>query len=122
MDALERSFEFILTTVPEKHDINPFIKLLKRDATLCIVGALEPMAGVDNNEAATYRRRVAGSLIGNLSDTQGILDFYAAHKIGPDVEVIPIQRINDAYKKIESGDVRFRYVIDMASLKDEDVS
>jgi uncharacterized zinc-type alcohol dehydrogenase-like protein len=60
---------------------------------------------------------VAGSLIGNLADTQEVLDFCAAHGIGPDIQVIPIQDINDAYDKVEAGDVRFRYVIDMASLE-----
>jgi len=64
-----------------------------------------------------HRRTVGGSLIGNIADTQEILDFCAKHQIGPDVEVIPIDQINDAYDKVEKGDVRFRYVIEMASLK-----
>jgi alcohol dehydrogenase (NADP+) len=111
-----RSFDFILSTVPEKHDINPFVALLKRDATLVVVGALEPMAPIDNQQVAFSRRSVAGSLIGNLADTQEVLDFCAHHGIGPDIEVIAIADINDAYKKVERGDVRFRYVIDMATL------
>ena len=117
MKDLRSSFDFILSTIPEKHDINPFIALLKRDSTLCIVGALEPMAGVDNAAVAFHRKRVAGSLIGNLADTQEVLDFCAQHGIGPDIEIIDIQDVNEAYKKVEKGDVRFRYVIDMASIK-----
>jgi uncharacterized zinc-type alcohol dehydrogenase-like protein len=116
---LKNSFDFILSTVPEKHDVNPFVELLKRDRTLVVVGALEPLAPVNNQEVAFHRKRVAGSLIGSIADTQEVLDFCAEHAIGPDIQVIPIQEINHAYKKIESGDVRFRYVIDMASLKDD---
>jgi len=68
---------------------------------------------------APRRNSVAGSLIGNLADTQEVLDFCAEHGIGPDIQVIPIQQINDAYKDVEKAEVRFRYVIDMASLKQE---
>ena len=119
LEKLAMGFDFILSTVPEKHDINPVITLLKRDATLCVVGALDTMKGVDNQEVAFHRKRVAGSLIGNLADTQEVLDFCAEHGIGPDIEIIPIQQINDAYKKVIKGEVRFRYVIDMASLKND---
>ena len=119
LEKLAMGFDFILSTVPEKHDINPFITLLKRDATLCVVGALDTMKGVDNQEVAFHRKRVAGSLIGNLADTQEVLDFCAEHGIGPDIEIIPIQQINDAYKKVIKGEVRFRYVIDMASLRSD---
>jgi uncharacterized zinc-type alcohol dehydrogenase-like protein len=117
LKALKQSFDFILSTIPEKHDLNPFIELLKRDKTICVVGALEPMAPVNNQLSAFHRKSVAGSLIGSLADTQEILDFCAEHGIGPDIELIGIQDINDAYKKVERGDARFRYVIDMASLK-----
>lgn len=114
------TFDFILSTIPEKHDVNPFIVLLKRDKTLCVVGALEPMAGVNNQPVAFHRRSVAGSLIGSLAETQEVLEFCAQHGIAPDIEIIPIQDINKAYKAIEDGDVRFRYVIDMASIADEE--
>ncbi len=117
LTGLKRSFDFILSTIPEKHDINPFIELLKRDCTICVVGALEPLAPVNNQEVAFHRKRVAASLIGNLADTQEVLDFCAEHGIGPDIQIIPIQEINEAYKKVENGDVRFRYVIDAASFK-----
>ena len=117
--ALKSSFDFMLSTVPQKHDLNPFIPLLKRDCTLCAVGALEPMEPVNNQAVAMLRRAVAGSLIGNLAETQEVLDFCATHDIGPDVEVIDIQDVNECYKKVEAGDVRFRYVIDMSSLKED---
>lgn len=117
LKSFKNSFDFMLSTVPEKHDINPFIPLLKRNCTLCVVGALETMAGVNNQELAFHRKNVAGSLIGSLAETQEVLDFCAAHGIGPDIEIIPIQDINDAYKKVEKGEVRFRYVIDMAMLQ-----
>jgi len=116
---LKGSFDFLLDTIPQKHDINPYIPLLKRDKTLAIVGALEPVAPLNNMQTAQLRKSVAGSLIGNLADTQEVLDFCAEHNIGPDIQVIPIQQINDAYREVEDGEVRFRYVIDMSSLKQE---
>ena len=122
LKRLESSFDFILSTIPEKHDVNPYVKLLKRDRSLCIVGALEPMAGVDNMQVAFHRRGVAGSLIGSLAETQEVLDLCAAHGIGPDIEMIDIADVNDAYSKVEKGEVRFRYVIDMATLQIEDAA
>ncbi len=115
--SLKNSFDFMMSTIPEKHDLNPFVSLLKRDCTLAVVGALEPLAPVNNQERAMHRKSVAGSLIGGIAETQEVLDFCAEHSIGPDIQVIPIQEINDAYKKVEKGDVRFRFVIDIASLK-----
>lgn len=119
LDAIKSSFDFILSTVPEKHDLNPFIPLLKRDKTIVVVGALEPMASVNNQQVAFARKSIAGSLIGNLADTQEILNFCGEYSVFPDIEIIAIQDINEAFKKIEKGDVRFRYVIDMATLKAE---
>ncbi len=122
LKALKRSFDFLLDTIPQKHDIDPYINLLKRDRTLVIVGALEPLKAVNNQTRAMHRTSVAGSIIGGIAETQEVLDFCAEHQIGPDVQVIPIQQINDAYKDVIDGDVRFRYVIDMASLKDEEAA
>jgi uncharacterized zinc-type alcohol dehydrogenase-like protein len=119
-ELLKNRFDIILSTVPEKHDVNPFVPLLKRDKTLVVVGALEPMAPVNNMEVAFHRKSVSGSLIGSIAETQEVIDFCAEHAIGPDVEVIRIQDVNDAYKKVIDGEVRFRYVIDMASLKDDE--
>lgn len=117
MSALKSSFDFILSTVPEKHDLNPYIQLLKRDGTVCAVGALEPLEPVNNQGVAMHRKSIAGSLIGNLKETQEVLEFCAAHHIGPDVQVVDIQDVNECYKKVEGGEVRFRFVIDMSSLR-----
>jgi alcohol dehydrogenase (NADP+) len=113
-------FDFILSTIPQQHDLNPFITLLKRDAALVVVGALEPMTPLNNQEVAFHRRQVSGSLIGNLAETQEVLDICAQHGIGPEVELIQIQDVNYAYERVQKGEVRFRYVIDIAnSLKQE---
>jgi uncharacterized zinc-type alcohol dehydrogenase-like protein len=116
------TFDFMLSTIPEKHDLNPFIPLLKRDSTIVVVGALEPLAAVNNQQVAFHRKSVAGSLIGNIANTQEVLDFCAEHDIGPDIQIVPIQEVNDAYRKVEKGEVRFRYVIDMATLTLEDAA
>ena len=81
------------------------------------MGALEKLEPFNNMEMAGHRNTVGGSLIGGIRETQEVLDFCAEHGITPDVQIIAIQDVNDAYKKVEDGDVRFRYVIDMASLK-----
>ncbi len=115
--SLKNSFDFMLSTIPEKHDVNPFVRLLKRNRTLAIVGALEPLPPENNQERVMHRKSVAGSLIGSIAETQQVLDFCAEHQIGPDIQLIGIQDVNDAYKKVRHGDARFRYVIDMASLQ-----
>ena len=116
---LANSFDFILSTIPEKHKVDPFILLLKRNGTYCAVGALDQIPGYNNQEMIMKRRTLAGSLIGSIAETQEVLDFCAEHDIAPDVQVIPIQEVNDAYKNVKNEKVRFRYVIDMASLKKE---
>jgi uncharacterized zinc-type alcohol dehydrogenase-like protein len=112
----ELSFDFILSTVPTKHDVNPYIKLLKRDASLVMVGALEPLEPIDHSQVAFHRRSIAGSLIGGIAETQAVLDFAAENGIAAQVEVIPIDRINEAFDAMNAGDVRYRYVIDMSTL------
>jgi uncharacterized zinc-type alcohol dehydrogenase-like protein len=113
---LERGFDFILSTISEKHDANPFIVLLTKDGVLCVVGALEPLAPLNNQVVAFHRRTVTGSLIGSITETVEVLEFCAELGITPDIEIIPIQQVNEAYAKVESGEVRYRYVIDMTSL------
>lgn len=113
------SFDFILSTIPTKHDINPYVQLLKRDSTLALVGALEPLEPLDNSQVAFHRRSVAGSLIGGIAETQEVLDFCAQHGIVADVEIIPIQKINEAFERMNKGDVKYRFVIDSASLKND---
>jgi len=117
LKPLKGTFDFILSTVPESHDVNPFVALLKRDKTLVVVGALEPLKPVNNMEAAAHRKSVAGSMIGSIAETAEVLAFCAEHGIAPEIELIDIEAVNDAYKRIERGDVRFRYVINMASLR-----
>ena len=120
MAKYELSFDYILSTVPTSHDINPYISLLKRDATLTLVGALEPLEpGINNGQVAFHRRNISGSLIGGIAETQEVLDFCGEHNIVSDVELIPIQQINEAYERMLKGDVKYRFVIDMASLQQE---
>ncbi len=114
--ATPGSFDLILSTVPEKRDVNAYVAMLKRDKSLVLVGALEPMAPVNNQAVAFHRRSVSGSLIGSIAETQEVLDFCAEHGIAPDIEVTRVQEINAPFKRVGKGDVRFRYVIDMASL------
>jgi len=116
---LRSSFDFILSTAPQKHEVNPFIELLKRDRTLAVCGALEALPPINTMEMALHRRSVAGSLIGSVAETQEVLGFCALHGISPEVELIPMQKINEAFKKVENGEVLFRYVVDMASLKQD---
>ncbi len=116
--ALKASFDFILSTVPQSHDLNPFIPLLRRDCALVVVGALDALKPVNNMEVAGHRRAVSGSLIGSIAETQEVLEFCAEHGIAPDIQVIPASQINDAYAHVIEGDVRFRYVIDIATLRD----
>ena len=117
LEGLARRFDFILSTIPQKHKVETFVPLLKRDGAYVAVGALTEIPGYDNKELIMGRRQLAGSLIGSIAETQEVLDLCAEHAIAPDVQIIPIQEVNDAYKAVKSGDVRFRYVIDMASLK-----
>ncbi len=111
------SFVFILDTVSAQHDINAYLALLKLDGTLCLVGLPEHPLPVSAFNLILPRRSFAGSAIGGIAETQEMLDFCARHRIAPDIEVIPIQKINDAYDRLLKQDVRYRFVIDMASLK-----
>jgi uncharacterized zinc-type alcohol dehydrogenase-like protein len=111
------SFDFILDTVSAVHSLNAYLDLLKRDGTLTVVGAPETPQPVGVFSLIFGRRRLAGSLIGGLRETQEMLDFCAEHGITADVEVIPIQKINEAFDRLAKGDVKYRFVIDMASLK-----
>jgi uncharacterized zinc-type alcohol dehydrogenase-like protein len=118
MKRHERSFDLIVSTVAVAHNLDPFISLLKRDGTLVLVGAPEhphPSPTVFNLLLA--RRSLAGSAIGGIPETQEMLDFCAAKGIVSDIEMIPIQRINEAYERMVKGDVKYRFVIDMKSLK-----
>lgn len=111
------SFDFILNTVAASHDLDAYTRLLKRDGTLCLVGVPEhahPSPSVGN--LIFGRRSIAGSLIGGIAQTQEMLDFCAKHGIVADIEMIPAQQINEAYDRMQRSDVKYRFVIDNASL------
>ena len=110
------SFDFILDTVSATHDVNALLGLLKRDGTLTMVGAPEAPVPLGVFNLLFGRRRLAGSIIGGIRQTQEMLDFCAERGITSDVEVIPVQKINEAYERMLKGDVKYRFVIDMASL------
>jgi uncharacterized zinc-type alcohol dehydrogenase-like protein len=111
------SFDFILDTASAPHDLNAYLALLKLDGTMTLVGAPEEPAPVAAFNLIMRRRSLAGSTIGGIRETQEMLDFCAEHGITSDVEIIPVQKINDAYERLSRGDVKYRFVIDMASLK-----
>jgi alcohol dehydrogenase (NADP+) len=111
------SFDFILDAVSAEHDLNQFLALLRKDGTLCLVGAPEKPLPVAAFNLLFGRHRLSGSAIGGIRETQEMLDFCAEHNITADVERIPIQQINTAYDRLLKGDVKYRFAIDMASLK-----
>jgi alcohol dehydrogenase (NADP+) len=113
------SFDFILDTVSANHDINAYINLLRRDGNLTLVGAPDKPLAVSAFGLLFGRRSLSGSLIGGISETQEMLDFCGAHNITADVEVIPIQKVNEAYERMLKSDMKYRFSIDMASLKSE---
>jgi alcohol dehydrogenase (NADP+) len=112
-----RSFDFILDAVSAEHDLNAYLQLLKRDGTMTLVGAPEKPAPVAAFNLITGRRQLAGSAIGGIRETQEMLDFCGERGITSDIELIPIQQINQAYERLLKGDVKYRFVIDMASLR-----
>jgi uncharacterized zinc-type alcohol dehydrogenase-like protein len=121
MHAQLGSFDLIVNTVSAPLDLNPYLELLRRDGTLVLVGlpvaaAAKTAPAVQPSGLIFQRRRLAGSLIGGLAETQEMLDYCAEHGIVSDVEVIPIDAINDAYGRMVAGDVKYRFVIDLASL------
>ena len=111
------SFDFILDTVSADHDLNAYINLLRIDGTITVVGAPEKPLGVLAFSLIFGRRSLSGSNIGGIAETQEMLDFCGQHQITPDVEVIPIQKVNEAYDRLIKSDVKYRFSIDMASLK-----
>jgi uncharacterized zinc-type alcohol dehydrogenase-like protein len=116
MAAHANRLHFVLDTVSAVHDINAYLNLLRRDGTLTQVGAPGEPLPVQVFSLLHNRRRFSGSLIGGIRETQEMLDFCGEHGIVSDIELIPIQRINEAYERLLKNDVRYRFVIDMASL------
>jgi uncharacterized zinc-type alcohol dehydrogenase-like protein len=111
------SFDFILDAVSADHDINAYLQLLRRDGNLTLVGAPEKPLAVPAFSLIFGRRSLSGSPIGGIAETQEMLDFCSKHQITADVEVIPIQKVNEAYERLLKADVKYRFSIDMASLK-----
>ncbi len=113
------SFDFILDTISSEHDINQYLNLLHTDGNLTLVGAPTKPLALAAFALIFGRRSLSGSCIGGIAETQEMLDFCGAHSITADVEVIPIQKVNEAYERMLRSDVRYRFSIDMASLKSE---
>jgi uncharacterized zinc-type alcohol dehydrogenase-like protein len=117
MKAKRGKFHFILDTVAADHDINQYLSLLRADGTVCFVGAPPKPLAVSAFSLLMGRKSLSGSGIGGIAETQEMLDFCGKHNIVADVEVIPIQKINEAWERVLKSDVKFRFVIDMSSLK-----
>ncbi len=113
------SFDFILDAVSADHDLNAYVQLLRRDGNITLVGAPEKPLALSAFGLLMGRRSVSGSPIGGIAETQEMLDFCGKHGITADVEVIPIQKVNEAYERLLRSDVKYRFSIDMASLKSE---
>ena len=113
------TFNFILDTIAADHDINAYINMLGRDGNITLVGAPETPLQISAFALLFGRKSLSGSLIGGIAETQEMLDFCAEHNITSDVEIIPIQKVNEAYERMVKSDVKYRFSIDMASLKAE---
>jgi uncharacterized zinc-type alcohol dehydrogenase-like protein len=116
MTKAASGFDLIINTVPVKHDLNPYLPLLDVDGTLVLVGQIGPVAEVSTVPLILGRRRIAGSPIGGIAETQELLDFCARKNILPECEMIRMDQINEAFERMNRADVRYRFVIDMASL------
>jgi uncharacterized zinc-type alcohol dehydrogenase-like protein len=119
MKANANSFDFILDTVAASHNLDAFTSLLKRDGTLTLVGVPEHAHPSPNVANLIFKRRsIAGSLIGGIAETQEMLDFCAEHGIVADIEMIRAEQIDEAYERMLKSDVKYRFVIDIASMAD----
>ncbi len=118
MQAAAGRFDFLLDTIPVQHDLNPYLDTLRFDGVHILVGLIEPVEPpVHAAKLVLGRRVLAGSLIGGIAETQEVLDFCAEHNITCDIEMLDIRQINEAYARMIAGDVKYRFVIDMATLK-----
>ena len=116
MQAMANQFDFLLNTIPVYHDYNVYLPLLKVDGTQCIVGTIGMNAELNARSLIMGRRSIAGSLVGGIQETQEMLDFCAQHQIVSDIEMIPMNGINQAYERMQQSDVKYRFVIDMSTL------
>ncbi len=110
------SFDFILDCISAPHDVNQFLNLLRLNRTMCLVGLPESPVSISAFSMITNRRSFSGSMIGGMKETQRMLDYCAEHNIVSDIELIPIDKLADAYERVVKGDVKYRFVIDMATL------
>jgi len=118
MTAHAGSFDFLLNTIPVSHDVNPYMSLLKRDAAMVMVGLLTPLDPPPTGISLIFgRKSLSGSAIGGMAETQEMLDFCAEHNIVSDIEMIDVAQVNEAWARVAKNDVKYRFVIDMASLK-----
>lgn len=121
-DAMQKaanSFDVIIDTVPSQHDLTPYMPLLDIDGALILVGQIGSLGEVSSVPLVMGRRQIAGSLIGGIAETQELLNLCGEKNILPECEIIHIDQINEAYERLEQGDVRYRFVIDMSSLSSE---
>ncbi|MBA3835291.1 MAG: NAD(P)-dependent alcohol dehydrogenase [Sphingomonas sp.] len=109
-------FDFILNTIPVGHDVSPYLALLQPNGAMVVVGAIDGLTGVHGGLLVMGNRSLSGSLIGGIPETQEVLDFCAEHGVLPECEMIRMDEVNEAYERMEKGDVRYRFVIDMESL------
>jgi uncharacterized zinc-type alcohol dehydrogenase-like protein len=116
MRAAARSFDFLLDTIPVQHDVTPYLVLLDKQGTLCIVGAIDMLPSFHSGLLLMGQKAVAGSAVGGIAQTQEMLDFCAAKGILPECEMIRMDEINHAFERMEKADVKYRFVIDMATL------
>jgi alcohol dehydrogenase (NADP+) len=116
-EKLKGNFDIIINTVSVELDMNNFLNLLRLDGTMVIVGLPEKELSFGAFSLTTARRRLAGSVIGRIQETQEMLEFCNNHNIYCDIELTPIQKVNEAYQRVVNSDVKYRFVIDMKSLK-----
>jgi uncharacterized zinc-type alcohol dehydrogenase-like protein len=116
MEKQQQKFDFIIDTVSAKHDLNEYLALLKRDGALVMVGASPEPLPVNVFNLIMPRRQLAGSLIGGIAETQEMLDFCSEHDITCDIEMIPANKIDEAYERMLKSDVKYRFVIDVATI------
>lgn len=117
MQKMANQFDFLLNTIPTPHDYNHYMNLLKVDGTMCIVGSIGPTAALNTEPLVYGRRKIAGSLVGSIKETQEMLYFCAKHQITAEIEIIKMDEINIAFERMLKGDVKYRFVIDMSTLR-----
>jgi uncharacterized zinc-type alcohol dehydrogenase-like protein len=120
MNAAKSRFDLIIDTIPYQHDLNPYVATLDSGGTLVLVGYFGPLEpALNSSPMVSKRKSVAGSFIGGIAETQAMLDFCGEHGITCEIEMIDIQQVNEAFERMLRSDVKYRFVIDLGSLKSE---